>query len=169
MDRAKAAVEANDQSLRDAAEALAETRELHGTCQAEMARAIGKSEAWVSMLLQWRRSAYKDESRFGPKTKVGRLKHAEDRAASGASKPRKRPNAVMQPQVEDDDAAASAERRKAENAKLDAEPETATSTAISPLDEFKAAVDRLFPKMDDAAKREAVNYATTKGQVQAWQ
>jgi hypothetical protein len=92
LSRAKEAVEAGEQSLRDAAEALGLAQELHGTSQAEMARAIGKSEAWASYLLRWRRSGYKDDSPFGPKTKAGRLKHAEDRVASGTSKPRKSRN-----------------------------------------------------------------------------
>jgi hypothetical protein len=92
LSRAKDAVEAGEQSLRDAAEALGIAQELHGTTQAEMARAIGKSEAWASYLLRWRRSGYKDDSPFGPKTKAGRLKHAEDRVASGTSKPRKSRN-----------------------------------------------------------------------------
>ena len=164
LDRAKAAVEANDQSLHDAAEALAETRELHGTSQAEMARAIGKSEAWVSKLLKWSRAGYKAESPFGPRTKAGRLEHAKDRSASDASKPRKARNARTQPKVAADGATASAERRKAENAeRYDEQPETAIPTERSPLVEFKATVDCLFPKMDDAAKGEAVAYAIAQG------
>lgn len=62
---------------------------------------------------------------------------------------------------------ASGERRKAENAKLDAQSESATSAAKSPLAEFKAAVDHWFPKMDEDAKRDAVDYAITKSEVQA--
>jgi hypothetical protein len=89
LTRAKAAIDAGEQSLHDAAEALAVAQDLHGATQAEMARAVGKSEAWVSYLLRWRRSGYKDASPFGPTTKVGRLKHAEDRTVSRASKPRK--------------------------------------------------------------------------------
>src|SRR5271169_6543488 len=81
--RAKAAIDAGDRSMHDAAEALAVAQELHGVSQAEMARAIGKSESWVSLLLQWRRTDYKAESPFGPTTKAGRLEHAKDRAASG--------------------------------------------------------------------------------------
>jgi hypothetical protein len=92
LKRAKAAIEAGEQSLQEAAEALGVAQELHGTSQAEMARAIGKSEAWVSYLLRWRRSGYKDESPFGPRNKAGRLKHAEDRAASGKSRPPKSGN-----------------------------------------------------------------------------
>ena len=166
LDRAKIAVEANDESLHDAAEALAETQELHGTSQAEMARAVGKSEAWVSKLLQWHRSGYEAESPFGPRTKAGRLEHAKDRADSRASKPPKASKAGTQPDV-DDDAAASGERRKAENAKLDAESEAATSTAKSPLAEIKAAVDRWFPKMDEDAIREVVAYVNASAQAQA--
>ena len=90
--RAKAAVEAGEQSFHDAAEALGVAQELHGATQAEMARAIGRSEAWVSLLLRWRRLGYTDNSPFGPTTKADRLKHAKDLAASGKSTPRKSRN-----------------------------------------------------------------------------
>jgi len=83
---AKAAVEAGEQSFHDAAEALGVAQELHGATQAEMARAISRSEAWVSLLLRWRRSGYTGKSPFGPTTKADRLKHAKDRAASGKAK-----------------------------------------------------------------------------------
>jgi hypothetical protein len=92
LSRAKAAVEAGEQSFHDAAEALGVAQELHGATQAEMARAIGRSEAWVSLLLRWRRSAYTGNSPFGPTTKADRLKHAKDRAASGKSRSRKSGN-----------------------------------------------------------------------------
>jgi hypothetical protein len=92
LSRAKAAVEAGEQSFHDAAEALGVAQELHGATQAEMVRAIGRSEAWVSLLLRWRRSGYTGNSPFGPTTKADRLKHAKDRAASGKSRSRKSGN-----------------------------------------------------------------------------
>lgn len=82
LSRAKAAVEANERSLHDAAEALAIAQELHGATQREMAGAVGKSAPWVNALLKWRRSGYKDESPFGPKTKAGRVQQAEQRAVA---------------------------------------------------------------------------------------
>ena len=87
--RAKTAIEAGYESWRQAAEALAAAQEQHGVSQAEMASAIGRSEAWVSNLLRWRRLGYDDLSPFGATTKAGRLQHAEDRAASGVSKRRR--------------------------------------------------------------------------------
>jgi hypothetical protein len=90
FERAKAAVEAGQQSMREAAEALNTAQELHKVTQAEMARAVGKSEAWVSYLLRWRRSGYREESPFGPTTKMARLQHAEHRSATSQAKPRKR-------------------------------------------------------------------------------
>jgi hypothetical protein len=161
LNRAKAAIEAGDQSLKDAAEALAVAQERHGTSQAEMARAIGKSEAWVSMLLQWRRTGYKAESPFGPMTKAGRIKHAEDRATSGASKPRKprKPKATVA--VDDSTAAAS---------DTGAETSTAACSATTRDDakllaEFRVAVDHWLSGMSYEAKCEAVSYVLKKSGV----
>ena len=50
LKRAKAAIEAGEQSLQEAAEALGIARELHGTSQAEMARALGISAGYVNLL-----------------------------------------------------------------------------------------------------------------------
>ncbi len=47
LQQAKAAIEAGEHSLHDAAEALHIAQELHGANRSEMARAIGKSGAWV--------------------------------------------------------------------------------------------------------------------------
>jgi hypothetical protein len=79
LSRAKAAIEAGQQSMEDAAEALGLAQEEHAATQREMAEAVGKSAAWVNALLKWRRSGYQDDSPFGPKTKAGRVQHAEQR------------------------------------------------------------------------------------------
>jgi hypothetical protein len=123
---AKSAADAGLQSIRDAADALGTAQELHNTSQADMARAVGKSEAWVSMLLRWRLSGYKEESPFGPTTKAGRLKHAKERALSGASKARKPRQADSQAQADADDPEPSAAKRKAEYASPEAEADGAT-------------------------------------------
>ena len=85
LDCAKAHVEdgnnASRESFRQAAEALAQAKELHGTTQASMAKAVGMSEPWVSQLLTWRREGYQGTSPFGPTTKAGRVQHAKQRAA----------------------------------------------------------------------------------------
>ena len=62
LERAKAAVEAGEQSLHDAAEALGLAEEDRSATQREMAEAVGKSASWVNKLLKWRRSGYKDHS-----------------------------------------------------------------------------------------------------------
>jgi hypothetical protein len=48
LSRAKAAIETGYDSWRQAAEALAAAQEQHNITQAEMAGAVGKSEAWIS-------------------------------------------------------------------------------------------------------------------------
>jgi hypothetical protein len=150
LNRAKAAIDAGEQSLHDCAEALAVAQELHGASQAEMARAIGKSEAWVSLLLQWRRSDYKGESPFGPRTKAGRLKHAKDRVTSGASKPRKPRKASTKPQTNADDPQVSADKRKAENARseADTEAESANSTSAQASASHKPCKANTEPQAD---------------------
>jgi hypothetical protein len=74
--QAKKSIEAGDKKLREAAEALAKAQEEHGATQEEMAEAVGKSQPWVSRLLQWRRQGYKEGSPFGPTTKAERYAHA---------------------------------------------------------------------------------------------
>jgi len=96
--RAKTAIEAGEQSLHEAAEALGVAQELHGVTQREMANTIGKSASWVNKLLKWRRSGYKDHSPFGPTTKRGRVEHAQQGAKS--SKPGK-PRAEIPQKAED--------------------------------------------------------------------
>ena len=166
--RAKDAIASGEQSLHDAAEALGVAQDLHNASQAEMARAIGKSKAWVSYLLQWRQSGYKGESPFGPKTRAGRVKHAEHRAASGKSKPRK-PRKDTAHQTDENDAQVSADKRKAEYARQEAKPETSTptgcqkSTPRKPTpDEAKGnllyAIDHWWPHTDTAGKREVTKH-----------
>ena len=85
LSRAKAAIDAGDQSLHVAAEALALAQDDFNATQREIASAVGKSPAWVNALLKWQRSGYRDDSPFGPKTKAARVQHAEQQAK--ASKP----------------------------------------------------------------------------------
>lgn len=185
LSRAKDAVKAGDKSQRDAAEALAMAKELHGTSQAAMARAIGKSEAWVSALLQWKRSGYRDESAFGPTTKAGRLQHAEDRAASDASKPRRSRKAAVsadanatssadgEPSISTDaitstppDARSSTSADTVPSPSADAPTSTATDAPTSTNRKSPAwakgeliyAINLYWPSLDDAGKADVTDY-----------
>lgn len=162
LKRAKAAIEAGEESLREGAEALGLAEEDHSATQREMAEAVGKSASWVNKLLKWRRSGYKDHSPFGPTTKRGRVEHAQQRV-KGSKAPRPREQKVTA-SADADDADASAKRRKAECPRIEAK--TQASTVTNPLDGFKSAVDYWFPKMDCNAKCEAVNYAIAQSKVQ---
>ena len=115
----------------------------------EMAGAVGKSEAWISQLLSWRRSGYKRESPFGPTTKAGRLQHAKALAAVGASKrPRSRKASTKSPE------AACAEERVASNEKVEVEIARATGTdGATLLRQFKAAVGPLSRQVGLAGAR----------------
>jgi len=130
LSRAKAAIEAGEQSLQEAAEALGLAQEDHSATQREMAEAVGKSASWVNKLLKWRRSGYKDHSPFGPTTKKGRVEHAQQRAK--VSKPRK----------------ADLQARPA------ADAAEAAATSAAELANFIVAVDSVFVKLswDDQCK-----------------
>jgi hypothetical protein len=161
LERAKAAIEAGEQSLHAAAEALGLAQDDHSATQREMAEAVGMSASWVNKLLKWRRSGYKEHSPFGPTTKSGRVEHAQQRAKPSRALKAQEPKVTASP--DPDDAAASAERRKAEYAKKEVE----TSSVTSPLEEFKSAVDYWLPKMDYNARCQAVEYLVAQSKVQA--
>jgi hypothetical protein len=160
LSRAKAHIETGEQSMHDAAELLALAQQRHRATQREIASAVGKSEPYVSRLLQWRRDGYKDDSPFGPTTKAGRLAHAKARAGARpinpskggrlahakawAAAPATNPRQVEAPEA-DGDADASAGK-------------AGTDASTTALAEFKAAVDRLIPKMNYEAKVEATGY-----------
>jgi transposase len=136
--RAKEHIEAGEQSIHDAAELIAIAQEQHGATQREIAEAVGKSVGWVNRLLQWRREGYRDDTPFGPGSRLVRER-------------RKRAQATEQraPRTADaDNEDTGAERLTTEVGRQVAEHETATSTETSPLAGFKSAVDHWFPKMD---------------------
>jgi hypothetical protein len=63
---------AGQQAFRDAAEAIYAATQKHHATQKDCAKAIGKSETWVSRLLTWRNEGYPDDSPFGPTKKEDR-------------------------------------------------------------------------------------------------
>lgn len=69
-DKAKRAIKAGEHKFREAAECLAAARKI-GATQRQSAKAIGKSSAWVNMLLKWRSGGYR-ETPFGPQSKAKR-------------------------------------------------------------------------------------------------
>jgi hypothetical protein len=69
-DKARRAVKAGEHKFREAAECLAAAKKL-GATQRQSAKAIGKSPAWVNVLLKWRSGGYR-ETPFGPQSKAKR-------------------------------------------------------------------------------------------------
>jgi hypothetical protein len=149
--RAKDAIEAGNQSLHDAAQALALARQDFKASQREIAEAVGKSVAWVNRLLQWQRQGC-EGTPFGPGSKAGR-----ERRKRVQSTEQRAPHRV---DTDNADAGAGAENCNTECVKQEAEPKS--SKMRSPLDGFKSAVDYWFPKMDHSARSEAINYAIAK-------
>jgi predicted transcriptional regulator len=148
LSRAKNAIESGDQSLREAADALALAQEDFDTTQREIAEAVGKSAAWVNRLLRWRRESYPG-SPFGPGSKARRERQKSVQAPEQRA-PRK---------IDADNAEASTEKCKTECAKREAEPK---SRARRELAEIKYAIDFRFPHMDEDARHEAIAYAVAK-------
>lgn len=68
--KARHAIQCGEGKFRQAAEYLAEARKL-GATQRESAKAVGKSPAWVNVLLKWRSGGYR-ETPFGPQSKAKR-------------------------------------------------------------------------------------------------
>ncbi len=149
--RAKDAIEAGDQSLHDAAAALALAQQDFKASQREIADAVGKSVAWVNRLLQWQRQGF-GGTPFGPGSKARRERQKSVQAPEQPA-PRK---------VNADNTEASADKGKTECAKREAEP---NPRARKELAEFKHAVDIRFPHMDEETRREAIEYAIAKGKV----
>jgi Homeodomain-like domain len=84
--RAKAAIDAGESSLREAAEAVALAQKAFNASQREIAEAVGRSASWVNRLLKWHRSGYKECSPFGPTTQAARVAHAQRASAHRVSK-----------------------------------------------------------------------------------
>jgi hypothetical protein len=138
--RAKKSIEVGDEALRDAAEALATAQETHGTSQQEMAKAVGKSQPWVSRLLQWRREDYPGDSPFGPTTKAERdYAHANKKKVS---KPR-------------DGKKGSSLKVATKNTGADPVP---TNPADDPVEQAKQIIRNWFANMTDVQKAAVVAF-----------
>jgi hypothetical protein len=85
LSQAKLAIEAD--RPREAAAAMYVAYEIHGASQQQIAAAVGKSQAWVSRMIQWRREGLEDTP-FGPASKEERM-WARFRRLTGHRMPRK--------------------------------------------------------------------------------
>jgi hypothetical protein len=66
-----------ESSMREAAEHIDEARRLDNKLtQHAIAARIGKSVAWVNVLIRWKAEGYKSETPFGPQSKASRKKAA---------------------------------------------------------------------------------------------
>ena len=72
---------------------MAIAQEVYGASQQEIAAAVGKSQAWVSRVLQWRREGFKDDTPFGPASKAARVRAANYQATDKAVAKRAKPEA----------------------------------------------------------------------------
>jgi hypothetical protein len=122
LSRAKHAIDSGEASLHAAAEDIAAARE-QGATQRQIAKAVGKSAAWVNRLLRWRESGYQDGTAFGPQAKASRQR-AQQRVQATKQKP-----ATTSEQAQAAAARARAEQAKAEAQKAKAEAQKAKEDA----------------------------------------
>jgi hypothetical protein len=71
LERAKQSILLGMDSWRAATEDMAAGQE-QGASQRQIAKAVGKSAAWVHQMLKWRREGYKDDTPFGLQSKASR-------------------------------------------------------------------------------------------------
>jgi hypothetical protein len=146
--RGKAAVDAGESSLREAADALALAQQDFKATQREIAEAVGRSLGWVNRLLKWRRSGYKESSPFGPTTRAGRVQYAEQ--STKARTPRK-PSTKR----------ASADTETSNSSDTETSPSRRPSPALA-MGNLKFAIDHWWPYLDDAGKVEITAYFLKK-------
>ena len=166
LTRAKAAIEDGEQSLREAAEALALARDDFNASQREIAAAVGKSVAWVNRLLRWWDECCPGTP-FGPSSKAKRERRKRVQA----------PEQQMRCPSTTDDPEAGAQRRKAEYPKQETEAaapfveaQLSTSQKPPPVEAKRnliSAIDQWWPSLDETEKREVIDYFLDK--VDAWE
>jgi hypothetical protein len=144
LKRGKAAIDAGECSLREAAEALALAQQDFKATQREIADAVGRSLGWVNRLLTWRRSGYKESSPFGPTTRVCRVQHAEQRA-----KVRTPLRASIKTAPEDSE---TPKRSISET------PPAKRASPAEAMGNFKYAIDHWWSHLDDPGKIEITAY-----------
>lgn len=120
LDKAKDAIAAGDTGYRKAAELIAQAQE-SGATQRQVADGVGRSQSWISRLLQWRKDDYSggafDRSH---KTRM-RPAHNPKSRTSPASKPKAKPASTGErARADHARAQADAERARAQTAKAEA-------------------------------------------------
>jgi type IV secretory pathway VirB10-like protein len=138
LSRAKQAIESGEKSMRTAAEDIV-AAQLLGATQRQIARAIGKSAAWVNRLLRWRESGYRDQTAFGPQSKASRQR-AKHRVQSPERKKDK--PATTSEQAQAATAQARAATAKAEAAKARAGAQKAKADAAKARAEARKAKEQ---------------------------
>ncbi len=146
LGRAKRAIETGENSLHAAAEDIAAAQK-QGATQRQIAKAVGKSAAWVNRLLWWRQSGYRDDTPFGPQAEASRQRARRVQA----SEQEKEKPATTSEQAQAAAARARAETAKAEAAKSKADAQKAKAEAAKAKAEArtargkeKARADRFF-------------------------
>jgi hypothetical protein len=142
--RAKAAIDAGEDSLREAAEALAFAEKAFNARQREIAEAIGRSASWVNRLLKWHRSGYKEGSPFGPTTQAARVAHAK--------------RASVKRTIKRAAATTSEEPSSSETAPNVTAASSRTPSPAEAKRSLMGAIDHWWPYMDSAGKGEVTSF-----------
>jgi hypothetical protein len=125
-DKARRAIASGADKFREAAEFLAEARKL-GATQRRSAKAIGRSQRWVSALLQWRESGHKGAPFEKPKRTQRDTPATHGRGPRPAATPEQAQARIAKANAER--AKAEAQKAKAEAAKAQAEFQKARADA----------------------------------------
>jgi hypothetical protein len=168
--QARAMVSATESTLREIANTLAVLQERYKTSQREIATELGKSQAWVCRMLQWRSEGFTEDTPFGPAAKVARerVKAASgqqaDQATDQATDPREaaaRKALAADSAPATDSAATSKAKPTGSGSGLTTQPKRGTQAWW--LSEFQVACGIYLSKMDVATLTEAKAFAA------AWQ
>jgi hypothetical protein len=133
-------------SWRDVTEDMAAAKAL-GASQRQIAKAVGKSSAWVHQMLKWRADGYLNDTPFGPSSKTSR-----QRAKRGQAPDRKKQK-TEKSGAGTDQAQAAAAHARAKTAK--AEAAKAKADAAKATDEARRARAEAFRAQAEAARAEA--------------
>jgi colicin import membrane protein len=133
LEQAKDCIARGESSMRKAAEHIAEAMRLDNKLtQRAVAERIGKSAAWVNVLIRWKSEDYKSGTPFGPQSKASRTKaaavQATKRPPEKVTERLLRENALAERDTAKASAAearakAAEAKHKAEQAKQEAEAE----------------------------------------------
>lgn len=160
LDKAKAAIEQGESSLRKAAEYIAQAQD-EGATQKQIAGRIGRSQPWVTQLLSWRKGGYKggafDRSN---KARISRTNNSKAKPETAGER-EARWNAKAR-QADADKAKAEAAQAKAEARKAANERKAEQARARTAREEAKRANNEAFSAVFGGGHKKKEIYSSVR-------